>query len=353
MPSETFSRRRFLRACLITGTAAAAGTVLSPLLPGWSLAQEGALFPADAGAAQKPVSGGELYQETQLLMGTFVTISLICASRQQADTALALAWEGIRDRIAIFDRHNADSALGLLNSQGTLAAAPAELIAVLDQAKLVGQLTNDAFNPAIAPVVDLYRPCKDGAPLPGKQAVAEALALAAPGGVRQSGTKLRLTRTGMRLTLDGIAKGHIADKVSEILLQNGVANHLVNAGGDIRVSGLAEKGRPWTIGVENSLLTGGLEEIKIRSGGIATSGGSQNFYDRNRKHHHLISHRTGKSPDIISVTVKAPTTAEADALATALSLLPPSQAVRLVQARLHTECLIISPQGRHSSKGWA
>lgn len=337
----------------MVGAGAAGGTLLSPLLPGWAQARTPSMSPAGADTGESPAFGGILYQETQLLLGTFVTISLVCASRQQAENALSLAWEGIRQRMDIFDRYNPGSALGLLNSQGKLADAPAELLTVLAQAQQMGKLTRNAFNPAIAPVVDLYRPCRDGAPLPGKQAVVEALALAAPGGLRQNGSGLSLTRTGMSLTLDGIAKGYIADKASEILLQNGVANHLVNAGGDIRVSGHAEKDRPWAIGIENSLLPGGLEEVRLTSGGIATSGSSQSFYDRGRRHHHLISHRTGKSPDIISVTVKAATTAEADALATGLSLLPPGQAVRLVQDKTRAACMIITPQGGYSSKGWA
>ena len=352
MPAAKISRRRFLHGCTLAGTVLVVGSALSPLFPlSPGLSSAAPVSSSDDVSPVKPVSG-KLYQETQLLMGTFVTISALCPSPARAEEALGRAWAEMNRLIAVFDRFDRGTALGVLNSQGSLADAPPELLTVLTQSERFARLTEDAFNPAIAPLVDIYRASKTGAPLPDAKAVAEAMVLSQPGGVRRSGSGMRLTRSGMRLTLDGIAKGYIADAASTVLTQNGVINHLVNAGGDIRVSGVNDKGRAWTVGIENPLADGGLEPIQVSSGGIATSGGSQSFYDKARKHHHIMSHRTGQSPSILSITVKAPSTAEADALATALALLPPAQALQVVHQNTQASCLILTPQARYVSYGW-
>ena len=344
MPAANISRRRFLRACCLTGAALAASAACTSLLPITAFSAPG------SSRGSSPF--GEPRQETQLLMGTIVTISALCPASVLVEEAFGRAFEEMRRLIAVFDRFNAATALGVLNSQGSLSDIPQELHSVLTQAETLARLTDDAFNPAVAPLVDLYRNRPKGAPLPDKQAVNEALALAQPGALRLSKTSARLDRSGMRLTLDGIAKGYIADKASETLSAHGITHHLVNAGGDIRASGLSAPGSPWTIGIENSLITGGMETVSLSSGAIATSGSSQNFYDPAHKHHHLISHRTGQSPDVLSVTVKAPTTAQADSLATALALLPPAEALRFVQTKTTAQCLILTSQARYASNGW-
>ncbi len=347
--SGTLSRREFLRRSCLTGAALAACGAAS------------SLFPASLWAA--PLAPGlRTVQETRLLMGTLVTITAVPsaagkgASPAQCEDAVSAAFAEMDRLIAVFDRFDPGTALGSLNAHGILTHAPAELSALLGEADAFGLRTDYAFNPAITPVVDLFRSAKTtaGALQVDEAALREALALAAPGGVAVSGGNIRLERSGMALTLDGIAKGYIADAASRVLSARGVENHMVNAGGDMRVSGAPERNRSWTVGVENPARTGGvIETVALAGGGIATSGGYQSFYDRSRRHHHLINHRTGQSPAIASVTVTAPTAMQADALATALALIPPAEAVRFAASLPGVNCLILGNQGqRYVSQGW-
>ncbi len=337
-------RRDFLRRSLFAGAALAASAAV-PLFPVRLLAAE-------------PEG---LVQETRLLMGTIVTISAAASAgggppAQARREAIAAAFAEMERLIAIFDRRNAASALSALNSLGRLSSPPAELSRVLAAARGLGTRTGFAFNPAIAPLVDLFEASKnaDGVLKVDDKDMAEALALSQPEGIRLEEREIVLERQGMRLTLDGIAKGYIADAASAVLSRHGAANHLVNAGGDIRAAGFAEGNRPWTVGVENPALTGGVvESVALRhSRAVATSGGYESFYDQSHRRHHLISHRTGQSPAIASVTVTAATAARADALATALALMPPAEAVRRAPAE-GAECLILGLQGqRWLSPNW-
>ncbi|MDL2316078.1 FAD:protein FMN transferase [Desulfovibrio sp. OttesenSCG-928-A18] len=343
---SNMDRRNFLRLAGATGALLALSSLSGPLLvPG--LAQAG------------PNTGGEhTEQQTRLLMGTFVTLTAVSADKAKAEAAFAAAFAVMERLIAVFDRRNPNSALSLLNAQGSLSDLPAELAQVLRASEKTALLTANAFNPGITPAVDyLAAASARGALLSWEdKGFKEALALSAPGAFRVDGGRVRLERAGAKLTLDGIAKGFIADAASASLHDSGLSRHMVNAGGDIRVSGQAEGMRPWNVGIRhpdhslpnNALIT----TVNVGSGGIATSGTYEQAYNTTGSRNHLLSHQTGKSAEVGSVTVRAQNAMTADALATALSLVPPGMALRLAQEN-NAACLVADRNGRiYRSANW-
>jgi thiamine biosynthesis lipoprotein len=54
-----------------------------------------------------------------------------------------------------------------------------------------------------------------------------------------------------RLDPSGYVKGWSVQVASDQLLAAGCANHLINAGGDVRVRGEAARGRPWRVGIRH------------------------------------------------------------------------------------------------------
>lgn len=349
-PFSSLTRRRFLKTACITGAAL-------------TLAGPGPFKVLNALAASGRM---RTEQQSRLLMGTVVALTVATSDPALAEIAFDEAFAEMERLIAVFDRHDPGTALGLLNRQGSLASGPQELTLVLKEALRLGGRTGNAFNPSIAPVVDLFdavrsdafkRGALDGAGLPGfaGKELKAALELARPGGISISDSGIRLERSGMRLTLDGIAKGYIADQASRVLASRKLPNHMVNAGGDIRVSGKAASGKAWTIGIQHPANPGGLlDAVAMSDGALATSGSYEKYYNRARTRHHLINSLTGKSGDIASVTVRDDSAMQADALATALALMSPAQAVRYVENRTGAACLLLDDQGRrHASSNWS
>ncbi len=335
MNDTAMNRRQFLR----TGCAVGAAVACS------------GLFPLFASAGQ----GGATIQQTKVVMGTFVTITTTRVAHNMAEEAIARAFAEVDRLVSIFDRHSTSSVLGHLNQQGVLRHAPQELQAVLAQAMHIGAASEGFFNPAIAPVLGLLQQHKTTAytaTIPAAE-LADALALADMKAVESKNGTLRLSRTGMALSLDGIAKGAIVDKAAAVLEQAGVANFLINAGGDIIAKGTSEHGKPWQVGVENPAQKGSyLTVAGLSNKAIATSAGYEAAYDASGKTHHLINPYTGKSPDIISVSVVAGTTALADALATTLAVLPAPHGLALAK-RFNADCYIIGTNGQpYVSNGW-
>ena len=127
-----------------------------------------------------------------------------------------------------------------------------------------------------------------------------------------------------RIDLGGVAKGYAVDEALKILKNNGAKRALVDGGGDITVGDPPPGKHVWTIkrtvyGKNGELTT---EPIDLVNQGIATSGHTEKYLAHEGQHYsHIIDPRTGygvTKKGIVSVV--APTCAEADAWATALSV---------------------------------
>lgn len=333
---KTLSRRDFVRALGLLGLGAACAP--APAL-------------AAVGLTETRRLPGNRYKvsESRFLMGTFVAIAAVGPSRTMAEHAIGLAYEEIERLSAVLDRHRDDTPVSRLNAEGVLRDAPADLRRVVAGAQQYARLTNGAYDATVLPVVRLL---KERANPAGRMDVDRAelraaLALVDSDAVRLSGRDIRLDRQGMGLTLDGMGKGYIVDRASEILSANGAPDHLINAGGDMRARGERAPGRPWTVAVEDPRGRGDYPAVvHLRDAAIATSGGYEARFDASGSHHHVIDPQTALSPTrSLGVSVVAPTVMQADALSTAVFVLPPAEGVRLVNGLTDTECLILGNTG--------
>ncbi len=122
---------------------------------------------------------------------------------------------------------------------------------------------------------------------------------------------------GMRVDLGGIAKGWAADQAARRLAEYAPA--LIDAGGDIAISGPQINGDRWPIGVADpGEPERNLEVLMIAQGAVATSGRDYRRWQRNGVwQHHIIDPRTGEpaETDVIAATVIAPNALDAEVAA--------------------------------------
>lgn len=132
---------------------------------------------------------------------------------------------------------------------------------------------------------------------------------------------------GARLDFGGVAKGWAAHQAAERLKEAGPA--LVNAGGDLAISGPRPGGDPWSIGVADPFQPDNhIDFLYVERGGVATSGKDYRHWSRNGiPQHHIIDPRNGlpAETDVLAATVVAPSAMEAEAMAKAV-LISGSQA---------------------------
>ena len=328
-----YTRRNFLTAALACGATAA----FAPAI---------AAFPRTASAAGR-------HMESRIFMGTIVSITVDNAPADMAGEAMHAAFARGRRLEGIFSRFDNASPVGVLNAQGHVADCPQELLRLLERAEKINQLTRGNFNVAVLPLLSLLQGEK-GSQAPSS-ALRQALELADARLLRREGDKLRFLRDGMGLTLDGIAKGHIVQAMSDALADAGCPCHLVNAGGDIVARGSREGRGPWRIAVEDPNRRNRYPQVLAlpEGGAVATSGSYEIFFDAARKKTHLICPGTGQSPDIASVTVLARDGLTADALATAASVMPPRDALALIDSLPGVSCCILHKNGlMQTSRAW-
>jgi FAD:protein FMN transferase len=290
-------------------------------------------------------------------MGTLVSLSAHGRTQEQVEEAIGRAFGEMDRLIGILSRFDGASPLTALNEAGRLAGPPPELAHVVAQALHYHAITGGAFDISVAPLVNLFRECLGGVrpAAPSEAVVRDVLALVGARHVAASEREIRFGRSGMRITLDGIAKGYIVDAMAGMLARGGVQGFLINAGGDIRTAGAREDGRPWTVAVRDPLGSDDFPDVIHPSdAAVATSGGYEIYFDPDRRFHHIVDPITGRSPNrCASVSVIAPTAMAADALATAVFVMDPARGVALVESLPGCACLILGHDGRPvRSRGW-
>ena len=289
-------------------------------------------------------------QESRILMGTVVNLTVLGEDRDQAAAAVRACLDRMENLEAVLSRYQPASQLSLLNRTGSLADPHPALIKVIEAGVNLGQQTEGKFDPTVKPLVDLYqRVSRREGKLPDRERIQEALQLVDFRRVILNGGEIRFQQEGMSLTLDGIAKGFIVQEGLEELRRAGFMDQLVEAGGDLAAGGRNQQGGPWKIGVQNPRQGGPacLTYVGVEDQALATSGDYQQHYGEGFSAHHLVDPRRGFSnPELASVTVKAPNAMDADGYATAVMVMGSRQGLALIESLDDLEGLLITKKGQ-------
>lgn len=153
---------------------------------------------------------------------------------------------------------------------------------------------------------------------------------------------------GTRLDLGGSAKGWAAAQAVRRLSIDGPA--LVDAGGDVAISGPRADGSPWAIGVADPrMVDGEVALLLLNRGGVATSGRDYRRWRQNGAwQHHIIDPRSARPAvtDVLSATVVAPTLAEAEAAAKVALILGCRDGLAWIEERPGLAALLVGEDGR-------
>ena len=218
---------------------------------------------------------------------------------------------------------------------GSRHRLPEGFFEVLSAALAWAERTDGAYDPTIGAAVNLwgFGPAPASRALPAAEAVREAR-------TRSGWRRLALDREtrsllqpgGIALDLSSIAKGFAVDEVARALRARGVANMLVEIGGELRGEGVKPDGTPWWVEFERPRCAegaaGGLVPTILALAGlsVATSGDERRYRDVDgRRYAHTLDPATGApvTHGLVSVTVAADDCMTADAAATALTVLGP------------------------------
>lgn len=142
------------------------------------------------------------------------------------------------------------------------------------------------------------------------------------------------------LDLGAVAKGFAVDMAARELAES--KDFAIDAGGDLYLGGMNERGEPWTVGIRHPRNEGEtIESVQVSNAAVCTSG---DYVRRTQSGHHILDPRSdAPAAALISVTVIAPIAMVADGLATAAFVLGPV-AGRALLERHGVQGLLVTPE---------
>lgn len=301
---------RFLQICLL---------VAMPLL---------AACDRDARLPEYELSGDAL--------GTTFSVLLVAPRedfpREQLRSNIA---ETIRDIDDLASTWREDSELSRFNAtrnSGWIDTS-IELCLAIERALEISRLTDGAFDITIGPLVNLwgFGPEGDVSEPPAERALRAVMAEVGYEGLqtRCDVPAVEKRSADIYVDLSGWAKGHAVDRVATLLDQHEFNDYLVEIGGELRVRGHNAEGLKWAVAIEAPSTTKRVPHsvLRVTDTSVATSGDYRNYFDHDGQHYsHTIDARTGRpvAHALAAVTVVNESAAFADAMATALLVLGPS-----------------------------
>lgn len=299
------------------------------------------------------------------VMGTFARVVVIANDYKKAEECIEAAFIEINEVDDLMSDYKDDSEISLVNkdafNQPVEVSRPT--FDVLQKSVEFSRISAGAFDVTIGPLVDLWHAAAEANSIPAEDELSlarskvgyEKLILDA------NDVTVKFTVEGMRIDLGGVAKGYAIDKAIERMQAAGAIGGMVDIGGDVRCFGRPSGKQSWlialqdpndisesrfpisdfTVGADTSLLV-----LQLADAAVATSGGYRRFTSIDgRRFSHIINRRTGESAQSLSsVTVIAPSAIDADALATAVSVLGMKKGLALIESIPTAEAILITPQ---------
>jgi len=225
-----------------------------------------------------------------------------------------------------------ESVLSEFNKQDSISISDTHFLTVFFRGKEVHDLTGQAFQPMIMPLVRAWGFGPDGGELKEGtnidslrkfvnydfQVIADT----------NSEGIIFVKDAGYQMDVNGIAQGYSVDVVSEFLEREGIENYMVEIGGELLAKGKNENGDYWRIGVDKPSSTVENRQLEaivtLKDAALATSGSYRKFYEKDgRKYSHTIDPATGEpvNHNLLSATVLASNCTNADAFATAFMVM--------------------------------
>lgn len=266
---------------------------------------------------------------TKYLMGTTVETTARCTDINYCKKALLAAYVEMQRVEDLLSCEKDSSEISKINRGAGINPVKVsyETLEMLKRSDLYSKKFNGLFDVTIGPLSNLWGFSADmEIVLPPNSTIKKLQKLVNYKDIviNEHDTTVFLKHRGMSLDLGGIAKGYAIDRGAAVLKNMDITNFILNAGGDIYVSGTKDKETPWKVGIKHPRNTNDLiAEFDLKNYAVATSGDYERFKIINgKRYHHILDPRTGYSGTLSeSTTILAPTAEEADATATYIFLL--------------------------------
>lgn len=297
------------------------------------------------------------YNATFLTLFDTVTTIVGHAESEEAFTQTA---QRIHDDLEVYHRlfdiyhdYEGINNLKTVNDQAGIAPVKVDraIIDLLTDCREFYDLTDGRVNVAMGSILSLWHEARSRGisdPAHADLPDAEALKQAAEHirleqiVIDEAASTVYIPDPEMSLDVGAVAKGWATQRAAE----NAPAGMLISVGGNVCATGPKQGEHPWVIGIQNPEGGEYLHTIYVEGGCVVTSGDYQRTYTVDgKKYHHIIDPDTRMPASYWrSVSIVCKDSALADALSTALFLLPLEQG-RALAEKCGADVLWIDAEG--------
>ena len=220
---------------------------------------------------------------------------------------------------------------------------------VLLLAKEYADLSGGLFDVTAGPLIDLWDINGEGH-YPTQGELDAVLPLISSDDLLVENGKAFLAREGMEANLGAIAKGYIADKIKELLMDQGVESAIIDLGRNVLLIGDKPDGSNFNVGVQDPNQEQGvlLGLVSTADTSVVTSGINERYFTyEGVDYHHILDPFTGfpADNDLASVTILSTNSAQGDALSTSCLLLGAEKGMELIESLEGVEAFFITKDG--------
>ncbi|HEU5117288.1 MAG TPA: FAD:protein FMN transferase, partial [Isosphaeraceae bacterium] len=282
---------------------------------------------ADPLAERARLQSTDLLKASRPAMGSFFEVRLpanLPAALDLADRALDVV-EALEGQMTIY---RDDSEVSRLNARAHEGPVEVEagLFGLIERALEIGRRTGGAYDVASGSLSKAWGFIRGPRRVPEPAVLEEARSRSGASLVSldRDRKSVAFARPGVTLNFGSIGKGYAIDQAVEVIRTHWWPTPALIHGGQSSLYALGSPpwkfGGRWDVALQNPFEPSQpLGMIYLRNRGLGTSGAAfQQFESGGRLYGHIIDPRTGEPPERgpASVTVLAPSAADADALST-------------------------------------
>ena len=258
---------------------------------------------------------GLLTPETPLsrsdfLLNTFVTITLYDSDDSSIlDDSMALC----KEYESIFSKTLETSELYRINHRTSdTVTVSDDMAALLAKGLEYCEKSDGAFDITIEPLSSLWNFTSGEAVIPDETAIEADIPKVDYHNLVLSGNTLTFLSPDTTIDLGAIAKGYIADRIKDQLLNAGVKSAIINLGGNVLCVGEKPDGSKFHIGLQKPFAD--RDDLSVVTSGVY----ERHFEIDGKNYHHILNPKTGYPYDngLISVTILSEESVDGDGLST-------------------------------------
>jgi thiamine biosynthesis lipoprotein len=286
------------------------------------------------------------------MMGTRFEITAVASSQPIAKEAVMAGISEIERIESMISSWQSDSETSMINENAGNQAVKVsdELFQLIKRSIKVSEITNGAFDISFASIGKLYvfdgeeheLPAENDRRLSVEKIDFKKIIL------NEESQTVLLKESGMQIGFGGIGKGYAANRAKEVMNAiPGVVGGVVNAAGDLMIWGTNGKTNSWPIQISDPKdIEKSIAWLEVNDASVVTSGDYEKYFTYNgSRYAHIVDPLTGlPTTGIKSATVICPDAELGDALATAMFVMGPDDAIDFINRVKNVEALIITDE---------